>query len=290
MNVLVQGIIPGILIGGLYAIMSLGVSLSWGALKIINLAQFSFILLGGYFTYQAAVSWEIDPFLAILFVVPIFFVVGALLQWFFDAVKVDEFGSLVVTFGLFIMLQSAVRSTWSADFRRIGPELNPYEADSIILGDVVLQVPRLVAFVTALAIGVAMYHLLTKTHFGRAIRAVAVDPEMARTFGIDPRRVAIGLSGISTAISALAGVFVAIGQALFPELSVEWFGIVFPVVILGGLGNTIGALLAGVIVGVSAGVATVVWGPLAAPLVTFLIMIAALLFRPQGLLSNRGLA
>ncbi|MDX1450124.1 MAG: branched-chain amino acid ABC transporter permease, partial [Acidimicrobiia bacterium] len=110
MNVLVQGIIPGILIGGLYAIMSLGVSLSWGALKIINLAQFSFILLGGYLTYQAAVSWEIDPFLAILFVLPLFFLVGALLQWFFDVVKVDEFGSLVVTFGLFIMLQSVVRS------------------------------------------------------------------------------------------------------------------------------------------------------------------------------------
>lgn len=113
---------------------------------------------------------------------------------------------------------------------------------------------------------------------------------MARAFGVDPNRVAVMLSGLSAAFSALAGVFIAIGQALFPGLAVTWFGIVFSVVILGGLGNTVGALTAGVIVGAAAGVASVVWDPIAAPLVTFLILIAALLFRPQGLLTSRSVA
>ena len=120
----------------------------------------------------------------------------------------------------------------------------------------------------------------------RAVRAVVQDAEMARAFGIDPRRVAVILSGLATAYSALAGVFIAMFQALSPSMTFAWFGIVFPVVILGGLGSSWGALGAGVIVGVSAAVATVWWGPLAAPLVTFLLLIAALLFRPGGLFTR----
>jgi branched-chain amino acid transport system permease protein len=88
----------------------------------------------------------------------------------------------------------------------------------------------------------------------------------------------------------MAGVFIALGQAIYPGLAVSWFGVVFSVVILGGLGNTVGALTAGVVVGVAAGAAAVIWGPLAAPLVTFVILIAALLFRPEGLLTSRSVA
>ena len=113
---------------------------------------------------------------------------------------------------------------------------------------------------------------------------------MAQAFGVDSRRVAVILSGLATAFSALAGVFIAIGQTLFPQLAVAWIGIVFSVVILGGLGNTLGTLTAGIVIGVAAGVAGVLWGPLAAPLVTFLILIAALLFRPEGLITRRSVA
>jgi branched-subunit amino acid ABC-type transport system permease component len=139
-------------------------------------------------------------------------------------------------------------------------------------------------------IAVAMSLLLSRSYFGKAVRAVAQDAEMARAFGVDTNRVAVLLSGLSAAFSALAGVFIAVGQQIFPGLAVSWFGIVFPVVILGGLGNTVGALIAGIVVGVAAGVAAVMWAPLAAPLVTFLILIAALLFRPQGLLTSRSVA
>jgi branched-chain amino acid transport system permease protein len=135
-----------------------------------------------------------------------------------------------------------------------------------------------------------MSFVLSRTYFGKAVRAVAQDAEMARAFGVDPSRVAVLLSGLCGAFSALAGVFIALGQSIYPGLAVSWFGIVFAVVILGGLGNTVGALTAGVVVGVAAGAASVIWGPLAAPLVTFIILIVALLFRPQGLLTSRTVA
>ena len=290
MELLAQGIVSGVLVGGLYALMSIGISLSWGALKIINLAHFSFILLSAYVVYQLTVTFEIDPFLMILIVVPLFFLVGALVQVFFHLAKVDEFKSLIVSFGLFIIFQSVMQTIWSADFRRIGPGLNPYETESFFVGNIAFPIPQLAAFVVAMLIAGGMWVVFTRTYFGKAVRAVAQDSEMARAFGVDPRRVAVILSGLSTAFSALAGVFIAVGQTMFPELAVGWFGIVFPIVILGGLGNSIGTLTAGVIIGVAAGVSTVLWGPLAAPLVTFLILIAALLFRPEGLVTRRSVA
>lgn len=290
MNLLAQGIVTGILIGGLYALMSLGISLSWGALKVINLAHFSFILLSAYLVYQLTITLGVDPLLVMIVVVPAFFVVGVLMQMFFHWAKVDEFKSLIVTFGIFIILQSMMQTFWSADFRRIGSELNPYESGSLRIGDLALPIPSLLAFVAALGIAVVMSLVLSRTYFGKAVRAVAQDEEMARAFGVDPNRVAVILSGLSGAFSAMAGVFIALGQAIYPGLAVTWFGVVFSVVILGGLGNTVGALTAGVIVGVAAGATSVLWGPLAAPLVTFIILIIALLFRPQGLLTSRSVA
>lgn len=290
MDLLAQGIVTGILIGGLYALMSLGISLSWGALKVINLAHFSFILLSAYLVYQLTISFGVDPLLMIVLVVPAFFLVGVLMQVFFHWAKVDEFKSLIITFGIFIILQSLMQTVWSADFRRIGSELNQYEGGSIRIGELALPIPSLLAFIFAVAIAVVMSLVLSRTYFGKAVRAVAQDEEMARAFGVDPNRVAVMLSGLSGAFSAMAGVFIALGQALYPGLAVTWFGVVFSVVILGGLGNTVGALTAGVIVGVAAGAASVIWGPLTAPLVTFIILIAALLFRPQGLISSRSVA
>lgn len=287
-DLLTQAVVSGILIGGLYATMSVGISLSWGALKIINLAHFSFILLGAYITYQLTVSYEIDPFLAIVIVFPAAFAAGVLIQVFFEYTQVNEFQSLLISFGIFIIFQSLTRTIWTADFRRIGGELNPYASDSFIIGDIAVQFPQLAAFVAALAIAAVTSFLLSRTYFGRAVRAVVQDAEIARAFGIDPRRVAILLSGLATAYSGLAGVFIALFQSLSPSMSLAWFGIVFPVVILGGLGSTIGALAAGVVIGVAAGVASVQWGPLSAPLVTFSIMIAALLFKPEGLFSRQS--
>ncbi len=268
--------------------MSLGLSLSWGALDIINLVHFMFILFGAYLTYQLTSSTGIDPLLAAVIVVPVGFVGGGLLQVFFEWAGLDEFKSLIITFGLFIILQSLARTIWSADFRTLEQSINPYVSASVKVGGVSLQVPLVIAFVAATAIAFGTRALMGATYFGKAVRAVVHDADTARAFGVDPRRVGVVLAAIASAYSALAGVLIATFQALSPTMAVGWFGIVFPVVILGGLGNAVGNLLAGVIIGVAAGVATVVWGPLSASLVTFSIMVLALLFRPEGLFTRRA--
>lgn len=287
-DLLVQVTVSGVLVGGLYAIMSIGLSISWGALKIINLAHFSFVLFGAYLTYQLTVSFGWDPFLMILFIFPSFFVAGGLMQIFFELANVDEFKSLIISFGLFIIFQSITKTLWTADFRRIDSDLNRYDGQAFEMLGISIRSGLLAAFIAAVLIAVGTTVLLTRTHFGRAIRAVVQDPEIARAFGIDRRRVSVILSGLATAYSGIAGVFIAVLQSLSPSMSFAWFGIVFPVVILGGLGSTWGALGAGVIIGVAAGIATILWGPLAAPMVTFSILIVALLFRPDGLFTAKS--
>ena len=289
MNLYLQSTVSGILVGGLYAIMSLGLSLSWGVLKIINLVHFAFILLAGYVTYELSTTLGLDPFVGLVVVVPIFFIAGAALQWFFDKVQISEFNSLLVTFALLIIFESLARSIWSADFRQIPSEQNPYSSEALWVGDIALQVPRLAAFGMALVVTALMVYLLDRTYFGKAVRALAEDREMAVAFGINSSRVSVVLAGLAAAFAALAGVFVVMSQALVPGLAIEWFAIVFPVVILGGLGSTKGSLVAGIIIGVVSAIATVAAGPSMAPLITFVILILTLLFRPEGLFA-RGTA
>lgn len=286
MSLMTQAAVSGILAGGLYAMMSLGMSLSWGVLKIINLAHFSFILLSGYITYQLASSFGWDPFLSIIVCVPIFGLAGMALQWVFNKVKISEFESLLFTFGVFIIFESIMAIIWTADFRRMDTTQNPYQSQSIWLGDIALPVPQLAAFVVAILIAFGTRYLLDRTDFGRAVRALSQDTGVARAFGVDPQRVAMQLAGLAAAFAALAGVFIAMSVALWPGLGVEWFGIVFSVVILGGLGSTLGTLIAAVIVGLVGGVATVIGGPPMAPLAIFLVLIITLLFRPQGILGK----
>jgi len=284
-----QSIVSGLLSGGIYAMMSLGMSLSWGVLKIINLAHFSFILLSGYFTYQLAFSYGWDPFAAILVCVPVFALAGMALQWAFDKLRVSEFESLLLTFGLFIIFESIASTVWTADFRRMDTVQNPYQSQSVWLGDIALPVPQLAAFVVAVIVAFGTRYLMEKTDFGRAVRALSQDRDVARAFGIDPHRVAMRLAGLAAAFAAIAGVFIAMSRALWPGLAVEWFGIVFSVVILGGLGSTLGTLIAAVIIGFVGGVATVVGGPPMAPLAIFLVLIATLLFRPQGIMGRSSI-
>ncbi len=286
MTLYVQSIVSGILVGGLYAVMSLGMSLSWGVLKVINLVHFAFILFSGYVTYELSTTFSLDPFVAIVVVVPVFFVAGMALQWGFEKTRISEFDSLLVTFALLLIFESLARTIWSADFRQIPIEQNPYVSGAWWLGDIALQIPRLAAFVAAVLVTFLTMYLLDRTYFGKAVRALAEDREMAVAFGINSSRVSILLAGMAAAFAALAGVFVAMSQALTPGLAVEWFGIVFPVVILGGLGSTKGSLVSGVIIGVVAAVATVAAGPSMAPLITFVILILTLLFRPQGLFAR----
>ncbi len=284
----VQAAVSGILVGGLFALMAIGLSLGWGLLKVINLAHFGMILLSGYLTYELATAFGIDPIATVLVTAPLMFALGAAIQWGFQSRRVSEFNTLLISFGLLITTIQLISNTWSADFRRLTASVNPYATDAIAMGPLVFPVPTLIAFAFAAAIVAVGWLALERTYAGRALRAFAQDREIAAAFGIDHARLGMLLAGSAGATAAVAGMLFAIEGTLTPNAAFEWIGIVFAIVIIGGVGNVVGALVAGSAVMLVASVVSVAWSPSAAPLIVFATIILALIFRPQGLFARGG--
>jgi branched-chain amino acid transport system permease protein len=283
-----QAALTGMLLGGLHALMAVGLSLSWGVLRIINLAHFGLILLGAYLTFQIASSWHLDPIVTLVITVPVLFAAGALLQWGFDRLAVTELNSLLLSFGLLVILVQAVSNLWTADFRQIAIDVNPYATGSLSVGRLVFPSTTLIAFALSVVLIGGAHQALQRTFLGRALRAFAMDRTVAAAFGIDHRRISIVLAGVAGGSAAVAGMLFALSTALTPSVAFEWFGLVFAVVILGGIGNVVGTLLAGLLVGALSSLASVVHSPATEPFVVFSLIVVALLVRPQGLFARAG--
>jgi branched-chain amino acid transport system permease protein len=283
----VQAALSGVLLGGLYALMAAGVSVTWGVLRIINLAHFGLMLLSAYLTFELATVWGMDPLLTVLVTIPVMFVLAGGLQWAFDTLRVSELNSLLLSFGLLIVVVQAVSNYWSADFQRMTLQVNPYATGSVPVGRFAFPVPTLLAFGIAVAVIVGAHLALRRTFLGRALRAYSQDRAIAATFGVDHRRIGVLLAAVAGATAAVAGMLFSLSNALTPATAYEWFGIVFAVVILGGVGHLIGTLAAGVVVGLTSAVVSVVLSPAAAPLVLFTLIVFALLVRPTGLFAVR---
>jgi branched-chain amino acid transport system permease protein len=288
MTTYIQAAVSGVMIGGLYAIMALGLSLTWGLLRVINLAHLALILASAYVSYQLTTSTGLDPLVWIVVLVPALFVVGVGVQWLIERFAVDEFNSLLLSFGLFMIGIRLINNIWSADFKRIEGSKNPYATHAIFIGDIALRGPQLLAFGAAAALALATFFVLRYTYFGKALRALADDREVAGAFGVNYRRIGMIAAGLGTAMAGIAGVLISVNQSIFPQLAFEWVGLVFTVVILGGIGNLLGAVAAGILVGVVSNVVGVAWTHQGAPLVVFSLLILALLFRPHGLFGRSG--
>jgi branched-chain amino acid transport system permease protein len=284
----VQAALSGALVGGLFAMMAVGLSLTWGMLKIINLAHFGLIILSAYLTFQLTTSWGLDPIVTILITGPIMFILGAALHWAFARFGVVEFGSLLASFGILIIIVQTVTNVWSADFQRLTAEHNPYATQALTIGRFAFPMPTFLAFVLAVVVVGAAHLALRRTFAGRALRAFAQDTEMAAAFGIDHRRLGMLLAGASAASAAVAGMLFALGRALTPTAPFELIGVVFAVVILGGIGQVLGTLAAGVLIGTVSSVVAAVWSPSLSPFVVFSVIVLALLFRPYGLFVRGG--
>jgi len=283
-----QAALTGALIGGLYALMATGLSVTWGVLRVINLAHFAMILLGAYLTYQLATSTGLDPILTVLITGPVLFMVGAAVQWAYDRLHVAEFTSLLVSFGLLIIAIQAVTLVWSADFLRMPGDVNPYATESWTVGRFVFPVTTVLAFGLALVLVAALHLVLRRTFAGRGMRAIAQDRAVAAAFGVDHQRLSLVLGGVAGASAAAAGMVFALTNALSPTAAYEWFGIVFAVVILGGIGQVVGTFAAGIAVGVVSAVVSAAWSPATAPIVLFSAIVLALVLRPQGLFTLRS--
>lgn len=278
----IQALISGALVGGMYALLATGLTLSWGLLRTINLAHFSLVLLAAYATHTLSMA-GLDPLTTILFSAPVFFGLGVLMQYLRDRLALDEFTTLIVSFGLFLIFEHGMKLVWSADFRRLPLEVNPYFTMAWNLGPFTLPVLQLVGFAVSVGVSVAIHHLLFRTTLGAALRAAAQDLAVATAFGVDAGTIARLLSGVATATAACGGWLLGLLYVIFPAAAEQWIGVTFAIVILGGLGNPLGTLAAGMIVGTAEALTATVGDPSTARLVSLVILTAALLFRPQGL-------
>jgi branched-chain amino acid transport system permease protein len=280
MTLLGQSVLSGLFIGALYGLLGLGLSLTWGLLRQINLAHFALAFLGAYLTYQTSTVWKIDPLWTLVLIVPSFFLIGMAMHWVFVKFKVTTFSSLLVTFGLTVIIESVIQYIWTADFRK----LESHHAEiKWKIGEFYIPWPELLTLLLAIALSLSIWAVLRYTDIGKALRACAEDGPIAAAFGINETKLALILSGVSTALAGIAGMCLALGFTLAPAQIYAWIGVVFAAVMIGGLGNPLGPLIAGIIIGITEAVTMAVTAPAWAPLVSFSLLILVLLFRPSRL-------
>ncbi len=277
-NLLAQSILSGIFIGSLYGLVGLGLGLTWGLLRQINLAHFGFVFLSGYLSYHMATVWKIDPLLTLLILPPLFFVLGAGMQWVLAKFAITPFNSLLVTFGLTVMIESLVQGIWTADFRRLETH---YNDQKFVIGGLYFPVPELVTLLLACVLCYAMWAAMRYTDLGKALRAMAEDAPIATAFGINQKALSLVLAGVCAALAGVAGICLALTFTLTPSQIFAWVGVVFAAVMLGGLGSALGPLAAGIFIGVSEAVTMAVAAPSWAPIVSFSLLIVMLLFKPR---------
>ena len=272
-----QSILSGVFIGALYGLLGLGLSLSWGLLRQINLAHFALAFLGAYLCYQLATVRGMDPLVTLAIIVPCFFVLGVALQWAFARFAVSPFNSLLVTFWLTVIIESVIQGIWTADFRKLE---SVYGDAKFKVGFLYVPVPELITLVLSAVLALAVYAALRSTDIGKAMRAAAEDGPIAAAFGVNERLLALLLAGVCAALAGVAGVCIALSYTLAPGQIYSWIGVIFAVVMMGGLGRALGPLIAGIVIGVSESVTMALTSPSWAPLVSFSLLILVLLFRP----------
>ena len=274
-----QSILSGVFIGALYGLLGLGLTLSWGLLRQINLAHFALVFLGAYLNYQLAAA-GLDPLLTLAVTAPAFFVLGVALHWVIARFSVSPLNTLLVTFGFMVMIESLIQWIWTADFRRMETH---YGNVRWKVAELYVPLPELLTLVVSLALAASVWALLRYTDLGKAMRAASEDAPVAAAFGINEKLLALLLSGACAAFAAVAGVCLALSHTLAPGQIYAWIGVVFAAVMIGGLGNPLGPLIAGIVIGVSEALTMALIAPAWAPLVSFTLLIAFLLFRPQRL-------
>lgn len=283
MTIVAQTVVTGILLAGLYAIFALGLSLSWGVLRTINFAHFSFAFLAAYVTYELATTAGWDPLLAFAVTIPIGVLLGLALQLFVTVFRIDVFGTLIVTFAVFLIAEATMTMVWTADFVRIPLEANPYFTRAYPVGPFTVPFLGLLAVTASLVACGGVYWLLYRTRVGTGIRAFVQDPEMASAFGVNDRGLALLVAGIAGGSAGAAGTIIGMLFVLTPTAPEIWIGVIFAVVLLGGLANPAGVVGAALIIGLVESLTRQFADPAMARLMALVALVLALVFRPGGL-------
>ena len=284
---LMNAIVAGLLLGGLYAAMSVGISISFGMLDVVNIAHPGFIILGSYIAYIVNSRYGFDPIVVALVTSPLFFLLGRLLYRVyylcFEKRGQESLRGLAFFFGILFITEVAPILVFGVDYRTVS---GIYTDTTWRLGEIDFPLRLVVPFFVSLLMVIGLQLFLTRTFFGRAVLAVAQDQLALRLMGVDPVRIKELAFALSIATAGMAGALLIVIQPLEPSIGREYIGLVFAVCVLGGMGSIWGTLLGAFVLGLAESFTSTYFGPSWAPAVSFGILLAALAFRPAGLLGR----
>lgn len=280
----VQAILDGLMIGGVYAVISIGLTLVFGVMGIVNFAQAEFLMLGMFVAYYAWAWLGLDPLLAAPLAFAVVFLLGAAIQHVLikRVLKAPEVAQIFLTVGLLIVLENAALLMFGSGFRSVS---TPYQTASLQFGPLFISVPYLAAFAMSVASGLALWLFLKSSWFGRAMRATAQDPMAARLMGIDADRMHMLAFALGVGLTAFGGAVILPYLTASPTVGTQFAVLMFTVVVLGGLGSVAGAVVGGLAVGIIQSLSALVFPIQLQNLVLFVVFIAVLAFRPKGLLG-----
>jgi branched-chain amino acid transport system permease protein len=277
---LAQILLNGVLLGGLYGLMALGMALVWGVLNIVNLAHGAFVMLGGYCVYFIFTGLGIDPFAALPFAFLAMFVSGYLLQRYVLnlIVRSAQLNTLLITFGLDVVLTYLAQLAFTADFRTINPS---YAGANVTILGLTLPLLRFAAFVAALLLATLLWVILQRTRLGRAIRATAQNLTAARLYGVDPAQLYALTFGLGVGLAGAAGGLYGMVAQVTPYIGATLTAKSFVITIIGGLENPFGIVLGGIVIGIIEALASIYIGATFTDAISFGLLLIILIVRPM---------
>ena len=287
-DLLSNALAAGLLLGGFYAAVSIGLAISFGQLDIVNIAHPAFIVVGSYVAWILNSRFGVDPVLVGVLAAPVFFLAGMLMYRIyyaaFERTGQESLSGLAFFFGVMFIIEVVLMLVYGVDYRLVSAG---YIGKSFNLGPVGLPLRLLVPFVVSLALTGGIWLYLSRTFMGRAILAVAQDPLALQLMGADPVRIKQFAFGLAIATTAIAGSLLIIIGPVVPSIDRDYIGRVFAIVVLGGMGSISGMFVAAMILGVVESLVSTFAGPSWAPAVAFGVLLLTLALRPSGLFGRR---
>jgi len=278
-------LVMGILLGGLYSLIALGLSLVFGVMKLINIAHGDLVLLSSYLAFAMMSGLGLDPILSLVIGIPVLFALGFGIQRYLlnRAFRISMEAPLIIAFGISIILQNLYQIVWSPLSRGLSP---PYALESFRLGTVYVPLIYLLDFLVALVVMFFLREFMKRTYLGMSINAASQDRGVAQLMGINTNHAYAFAFAIAMAFAAIAGVFLGLTFPFTPQSGVSFLIIAFGVVILGGLGSIAGTFIGGLVMGLAQTLGGYFLGASAQMLVAYLIVLIVLAVRPRGIFGR----
>jgi branched-chain amino acid transport system permease protein len=282
-----QAVVNGLLIGGIYALVSIGVTLIFGVVKIVNFAQGEFVMIGMYISFFLATQFGIDPILSLIVSMPVLFIIGVLLQHFLirRVLGLGDMPQIFLTFALSLLLLNLALMLFTANYRTVHTW---YSDEAFHIGELYIPVAKLIAFVLAMVLSGLLWIFLHTTDLGKAMRAAAQNRDVAMLMGINPDRVFCVALGVALALAGAAGSLLMPFYPAYPLVGQVFVLMAFVAVVLGTLGNIVGALVASLMMGVAESLGIQFVGADSGLIVVFLMLLLTLALRPNGLAGGRA--